>query len=149
MEVILLEGVRKLGQLGDVIKVKPGYARNYLIPQGKAIYATTANMAVFDAKREDLNAQAKARLSTAQAKACKLDGVAVEIQVRASEEGNLYGSVGPGEICSAIVEKLGIELEKKDVHLPHGPIRALGEVQVMVHLHNDVVQPIHVTITSV
>lgn len=148
MKVILLERIRNLGQFGDVVQVKPGYARNYLIPKGKATDATPLNLAVFETKRETLEAQAQAQWTAAQSKAEKLQGLMVTIVARASEEGKLYGSVGANDISQAIMEQANISIDKKDIHLANGPIRFVGETQVMVQLHNEIAQSICVVVTT-
>ncbi len=138
MEVILLSKVENLGGLGDKVKVRPGYGRNYLIPQGKAVPATAENLAEFQKRRAALEAEAGEVLTSAQARKTALDGQRFEIPARAGEEGKLFGSVGPAEIAEAI-SAAGNRVERREVRLPEGAtIRELGEYQVGLHLHSDV-----------
>ncbi len=137
MDLILLEKVQNLGDLGDLVKVKAGFGRNYLVPQGKAAPATKENLAQFEARRAELEAAAQARLGQAQARQSGLAEVTVEITANASEEGKLYGSIGPREIAAA-VSKIGHEITKSEVVMGEGPIRAVGEFDVIVQLHADV-----------
>jgi large subunit ribosomal protein L9 len=137
MDLILLEKVQNLGDLGDLVKVKSGYGRNYLVPQGMAAPATKENLALFEARRAELEAAAKDKLGQAQAREAGLTDVVVEITANASEEGNLYGSIGPREIANA-VSALGHELNKSEVIMGEGPLRTVGEFDVLVQLHSDV-----------
>ncbi len=137
MEIILLEKVNNVGGIGDKVRVKSGYARNYLIPQGKATLATPANVAKFEARRAELEAKAAAELAAAQARAKKLEGVVVKITMPAGAEGKLFGSVGTVDIAEA-VGKLGIEIERSEVRLHEGPLRTAGEHRIELHLHTDV-----------
>lgn len=137
MEIILLEKVNNVGGIGDKVRVKSGYARNFLIPQGKATLATPANVAKFEARRAELEAKAAAELAAAQARAKKLEGVVVKITMPAGAEGKLFGSVGTVDIAEA-VGKLGIEIERSEVRLHEGPLRVAGEHRVELHLHTDV-----------
>ncbi len=145
MELILLEKVQKLGDLGDKVNVKPGYGRNYLVPAGKAVPATKANLAEFEARREELEKAAMAKLSTAEERVAALDGFEIVLVANASEEGKLYGSIGPREISDAVSER-GLELNKSEVIMGEGPIRYTGEHEVLVHLHADVETQIKVTV---
>ena len=145
MEVILLQKVQKLGGLGDKVTVKPGYGRNYLVPQGKAVPATAANVAEFEAKRADYEAKAAAVHTEATDRLAKLEGTSVTIYANASTEGKLYGSVGPREIAEALT-RLGTPVEKSEVVMGEGPIRMVGETEVMVHLHADVETPVKVIV---
>jgi large subunit ribosomal protein L9 len=145
MDLILLEKVQNLGDLGDLVKVKAGFGRNYLVPQGKATLATKENLAAFEERRAELEAAAKDKLGQAQARQSGLEGVEVEITANASEEGNLYGSIGPREIAAA-VSALGHELNKSEVIMGEGPIRTLGEFDVTVQVHTDVQTTIKVTV---
>ena len=138
MQLILLQKVVNLGNLGDKVSVKPGYGRNFLVPQGKAVPATAANLAEFEAKRAEYEAKAKAGLEDAQARQAKLEGASVTLKANASTEGKLYGSVGPREIAEAITKQLGVEVGKSEVVMGEGPIRHTGEFEVTVHLHADV-----------
>jgi large subunit ribosomal protein L9 len=137
MDLILLEKVQNLGDLGDLVKVKAGFGRNYLVPQGKAALATKENMAAFEVRRAELEAAAKDRLGQAKVRQSGLEGVVVEVSANASEEGNLYGSIGPREIAAAVSE-LGHELNKSEVIMGEGPIRTVGEFDVIVQVHTDV-----------
>jgi large subunit ribosomal protein L9 len=137
MEIILLEKVDNVGGIGDKVRVRSGYARNYLIPQGKATLATPANIAKFEARRAELEAKAAGELAEAQARAKKLEGVVLRIAMPAGSEGKLFGSVGTVDIAEAI-GKLGVEVERSEVRLPDGPIRVAGEHTIELHLHTDV-----------
>ena len=137
MNVILLEKVGNLGDLGEEINVKNGFARNYLLPQGKAVRATDENRSVFEARRAELEAAASDRLAAAQARAEKLEDVSVTIVVKAGDEGKLYGSVGTQDIAEALSQQ-GIEITKSEVRLPEGAIRSTGEYQIAIHLHSDI-----------
>ena len=137
MELILLQKVQNLGDLGDLVKVKAGYGRNYLVPKGMAVPATKENLAAFEARRAELEAAAQDRLSKAEARQAGLAEVVVELTANASEEGHLYGSVGPREIADAVTA-LGHEVNKSEVIMGEGPIREVGEYEVTIHLHADV-----------
>jgi large subunit ribosomal protein L9 len=137
MEIILLEKVANVGGIGDRVRVKSGYARNYLIPQGKATLATEANIARFEARRAELEAKAVAELNAAQARAKKLEGLVLKIVMQAGTEGKLFGSVGTVDIAEA-VGKRGVEIERSEVRLPEGPLRVVGEHHIELHLHTDV-----------
>jgi len=136
MNVILLERVTNLGDLGDEVAVKGGFARNFLIPQGKAVRASEQNRAVFEARRAELERIAAERLGGAQARAAKLEGVSITIAAKAGDEGKLYGSVGTHDIAEALTA-LGTEVAKSEVRLPQGPIRLIGEYDIELHLHTD------------
>ena len=137
MEIILLEKVDNVGGIGDKVRVKSGYARNYLIPQGKATLATPANLAKFEARRAELEAKAAAELSAAQARAKKLDGLVLKITMQAGAEGKLFGSVGTVDIAEEL-GKRGVEVERSEVRLPDGPLRVAGDHMIELHLHTDV-----------
>lgn len=145
MEVILLEKVHKLGELGDQVKVKPGFGRNYLIPSGKAVSATADNIAKFDARRAELEKHQQESLSAATARAEKLNLVSISIARKAGAEGKLFGSVGTIDIADTVTES-GVELAKHEIRLPDGPIRSTGEFEVDVHLHADVSAKIKVNV---
>ena len=147
MDVILLEKVDNLGNLGDKVAVRPGYGRNFLIPTGRAVAATPENLKAFEARRAELEKQAAERLAAAQARKEKLDGLAIEIRHRAGDEGKLFGSVGTSDVAHA-VNALGIELEKGEVRLPQGALRTAGEHDVTVHLHADVNATLKLTIVG-
>lgn len=147
MNVILLERIRNLGDLGDEVAVKPGFARNFLIPQGKAVRATNENRAVFEERRAELERVANERLGEAQARAATLEGMAVTIVVKAGDEGKLYGSVGTQDIAEAVAAK-GVEVEKSEVRLPEGPIRVVGEYEIDLQLHSDLTVAIQVSVVA-
>jgi large subunit ribosomal protein L9 len=137
MEIILLQKVKNLGNLGDRVKVKAGYSRNFLIPYGKAVPATATNIAEFEQRRAEFEAKANEILAAAQARRERIEGQAVTIKANASTEGKLYGSVGPRDIAEAFTAA-GMPLEKSEVIMGEGPIRKTGEFDVEVHLHADV-----------
>ncbi len=145
MELILLQKVTNLGNLGDKVTVKPGYGRNYLVPQGKAVPATAANLAEFEAKRADYEAKAKAQLDEAEGRLAKLEGASVTVKANASTEGKLYGSVGPRDIAEAFTAA-GLPLEKSEVIMGEGPIRHIGEFEVQVSLHADIETTVKVVV---
>ena len=147
MNVILLERIRNLGDLGDEVAVKPGFARNFLIPQGKAVRATVENRSVFEERRAELERVANERLGEAQARAATLEGMAVTLVVKAGDEGKLYGSVGTQDIADAVVAK-GVEVEKSEIRLPEGPIRSIGEYEIDLQLHSDLIVPIQVSVVA-
>ena len=137
MELILLENVRNLGKLGDKVKVKPGYGRNYLLPQGKAVRVNAENLAAFEARRAEYEAKANKLLTDAESRKAKLTDVSVTISANASPEGKLYGSVGPREIAEAL-QAAGHDIHKGEVIQGEGPIRHIGEFEVVISLHADV-----------
>jgi large subunit ribosomal protein L9 len=137
MNVILLERLGNLGDIGDEVAVKAGFARNYLIPQGKAVRATSDNRAVFEGRRAELEKAAAEQLGEAQARAAKLEGLTLTMVVKAGEEGKLYGSVGTQDIADAITKE-AIEVAKAEVRLPEGVIRSTGDYEIDVQLHSDV-----------
>ena len=137
MEIILLQKVDNVGGIGDRVRVKSGYARNYLIPQGKATLATAANIAKFESRRAELEAKAAGELGAAQARAKQLEGLVVKIEMQAGAEGKLFGSVGTVDIAEA-VGKRGVEIERSEVRLHDGPLRVVGEHRIELHLHADV-----------
>jgi len=145
MKLILLEKVQKLGNLGDTVKVKAGYGRNFLVPQGKAVPATQENVAMFETRRTELEAAANEKLATAENRRDAMAGVAVEISANASDEGKLFGSIGPREIAEAVSAQ-GFPLEKSEVVMGEGPIRMTGEYDVIVHLHADVETTVKVVV---
>jgi large subunit ribosomal protein L9 len=145
MELILLQKVTNLGNLGDKVSVKPGYGRNFLVPQGKAVPATAANTAEFEARRAEYEAKAQAQFGDAEARRAKLEGASVTVYANASTEGKLYGSVGPREVADALT-KLGTPVEKSEVVM--GAIRHVGESEVIVHLHADVEVPVKVVVEA-
>jgi large subunit ribosomal protein L9 len=137
MDLILLQKVVNLGNLGDKVTVKPGYGRNFLIPQGKAKRATPANIAEFEQRRAEYEAKARDQLQGAEGRRARFEDATVTIAANASTEGKLYGSVGPRDIAEAFSAQ-GLELEKSEVVMGEGPIRRTGEFDVLVHLHADV-----------
>ena len=145
MDVILLEKVGKLGNLGDQVNVKSGFGRNYLIPYNKAVAATKDNVAAFEARRAELEKAAAGVLAVAQARAEKLAALAITIEANAGEEGKLFGSIGTRDIADAI-EKAGVEVVKSEVKLPEGALRELGEYEVVIQLHGDVSQNVKLSI---
>lgn len=145
MNIILLEKNRKLGNLGDTISVKPGYARNYLLPKGKALLATPENMAEVQARRAELEKAMAEHQASAQLKADALRDVILTIASKTADEGKLYGSLGVRDIVDAIQKTAGITVEKSEVSLP-GPIRMLGEYEVEIRFHAEVVVPIKVNV---
>jgi large subunit ribosomal protein L9 len=147
MEVILLEKVANLGNLGDRVKVKPGYGRNYLIPKGKATEATAENIARFEARRAELESRAAESLTSAQARAEQLAELIVTLAAKAGSEGRLFGSVGAADIAEA-VSAAGYELTKQEVRLPQGTIRQVGEYDVTLQLHSDVKTHIRVNVIA-
>ncbi len=147
MELILLQKVTNLGGLGDKVTVKPGYGRNFLVPQGKAVPATAANLAEFEARRADYEAKAQAQFGDAEARKAKLEGASITLYANASTEGKLYGSVGPREIADAL-SKLGTPVGKSEVVMGEGALRHVGEFEVIVHLHADVEVPVKVVVEA-
>ncbi|MGQ3891092.1 50S ribosomal protein L9 [Legionella sp. CNM-4043-24] len=147
MQVILLEKVRNLGNLGDRVDVKAGYGRNYLIPQNKAVFATAKNIEHFEQRRSELEAKAKQSLAQAEQRASKLNDITVVIAAMASDEGKLYGSVGPNEIKDALVAK-SVEISKREIVMPEGPLHSVGDYVVEIHVHSDVIANLQVQIVS-
>jgi large subunit ribosomal protein L9 len=137
MEVILLEKVRNLGGLGDQVRVKSGFARNFLIPFGKAVVANTENKARFEARRAELEKAQTDAIGTARARAEKLAGATVQIARKISEEGKLFGSVGVKDVVEAL-HAAGFEVEKSEIHMPSGPIKEIGDHEISVTLHSEV-----------
>lgn len=129
MQIILLEKIANLGTLGDQVSVKPGYARNFLFPQGKAVPATKANVEQFEARRAELEAQADANLAEANARKEKIEEIELSVAVKAGDEGKLFGSLGNRDIAD-LASQAGVELAKSEVRLPNGPIRNVGEFDV-------------------
>lgn len=137
MEVILLKNVTNLGVLGDQVKVRAGYGRNYLLPGGYAVAATPENVKAFEERRAELEKAAAELLASAEDRRAKLEGVGLTIARKAGDEGRLFGSVGTADIAEAAVDA-GYELDKSEVRLPEGPFRAVGEYEVTLHLHPEV-----------
>ena len=147
MDIILLERIRNLGDLGEEVAVKNGYARNYLIPTGKAVRANAENRKEFESRREELERAANAKLTDANDRAAALADRTVVIVARASEEGKLYGSVGTAEIARALSESV-LPVAKAEVRMPEGAIRAIGEYEVDIHLYADVTQQVQVQVVA-
>ena len=147
MNVILLERVNNLGDLGDEVSVKAGFARNFLLPKKKAVQANDANRAVFEERRKELEDAANQKLSAAKERAEDLNEYLLTIQVKAGEEDRLFGSVGTQDIADALVSK-GLEVERSEVRLPDGAIRVLGEYEVDIQLHSDVTATIHLQVVA-
>lgn len=147
MEVILLEKVGKLGGLGDRVTVKGGYARNFLLPQGRAVLANESNVAEFETRRAELEKAAKEQLDAAMARADGLNQKVVAITAKAGDEGKLFGSVGTRDISEA-AEAAGLTLDKSEVRLPEGPLRTTGEHEVQCQVHAEVFATITVVITG-
>lgn len=147
MEVILLEKIRNVGNLGEKVKVRAGYGRNFLIPQGKAVRATEKNLAEFEVKRAILEEKALAELKVSQERAETLAKLNVTITAMASEEGKLFGSIGTRDIADAIT-KAGVPVQKSEIRLPEGTLRFAGEYEIDIHLHSDVIQTVKVAIVS-
>ncbi|NCF25333.1 MAG: 50S ribosomal protein L9 [Gammaproteobacteria bacterium] len=137
MNVILLENVENLGSIGDLVKVKPGYGRNYLLPQGKAALATPENMKEIEARRADLEKLAAEELAAAKARAGTIEGMELVIPANVGPEGKLFGSVGPIDIADAF-DKVQVEVERSEIRMPEGPIQEMGEFTIGVHLHPEV-----------
>jgi len=147
MNVILLDNVENLGKIGDLVKVKPGYGRNYLLPQGKAALATDANMKKIEARRAELEMAAADDLTAAKIRAESITGMELVIQANAGSEDKLFGSVGPIDIAEAF-EKVQVEVQRSEIRMPDGPIHDLGEYPVSVHLHPEVNAEIMVRVVA-
>jgi len=147
MNVILLDNVENLGRIGDLVKVKAGYGRNFLIPQGKAALATPQNIKTMEARRAELEKAAAEELAAAKARLQLIDGVEIVVTANAGSEDKLFGSVGPVDIVAAL-EDVQVEVERSEIRMPDGPIHELGEYEVGVHLHPDVNATIKVRVVS-
>ena len=147
MEVILLQKVANLGNIGDRVKVRSGYGRNFLLPQGKATLATADNVARFEARRTELERLAREQLSSAEERAAAMKDFKLTIHAKAGTEGKLFGSIGTSDIADASTRE-GFKLERSEVRLPTGPLRMLGEHTVNLHLHADIDVPLHVAIVA-
>jgi large subunit ribosomal protein L9 len=143
MEVILLEKIENMGGIGDRVNVKPGFARNFLIPQGKATMATAGNIEKFEKIRKELEAKAASEVDAARARAAAIEGKELKLSVQAGSEGRLFGSVGTIDIAEAF-GALGVDVERSEIRLPDGPLRVVGTHQIEVHLHADVSVPVSV-----
>ncbi len=148
MNVILLEKIGKLGEIGDTANVKSGYARNFLFPQGKAIPATKENLAEFETRKAELLAAHNENVAHAQERAAKVEGITISIEVNASDEGKLFGSVGTRDIADALNAKTGSDVEKSEVLLPHGVIREIGDYEIGLDLGYDVAASVSVAVVS-
>lgn len=147
MEVILLQKIANLGDIGDRVQVKPGFGRNYLLPGGKATLATPENIARFESRRAELESKAASELASAQSRAAALEGFKLSITARAGSEGKLFGSIGTADIAEAC-QKAGHAIERAEVRLPGGPIRTVGEHVITLHLHSDVDVQLPLTIVA-
>ena len=147
MEVILLQKVANLGNIGDRVKVRSGFGRNFLLPQGKATLATPDNIARFEARRAELEGEAREHLSSAEERAAAMKDFKLTIRAKAGTEGKLFGSIGTSDIAEALTRE-GFKIERSEVRLPNGPLRVLGEHNVSLHLHADIDVPVPVTIVA-
>jgi len=147
VEVILLQKVANLGNVGDRVKVRSGYGRNFLLPQGKATLATPDNIARFEARRTELERFAREHLSSAEERAAAMKDFKLTVRAKAGTEGKLFGSIGTADIAEACTRE-GFKIERSEVRLPAGPLRTVGEHLVNLHLHADVDVPLHVTIVA-
>ena len=147
MEVILLEKVTNLGSLGDKVKVKSGYGRNYLLPFGKAVPATAENVKQFEVRRAELEKVATDKLNKANARAEAINGKEMTMVAKAGDEGKLFGSIGTKDIAAAVSE-LGVEIEKSEIKLPEGALRAIGEYDIDIQLHTDIVASVRVIVIA-
>ena len=145
MEVILFEKIDRLGGIGDLVNVKAGFARNFLLPQGKAKVATDANKAEIESRRAELEKLAAETLGSAEKRREQIEALSIEITAKSGTEGKLFGSIGNMDIAKALTEA-GVEVEKRDVRLPEGPLRQAGEYEITLHLHTDVDAVAKVTI---
>ena len=148
MNVILLEKIGKLGEIGDTANVKAGYARNFLFPQRKAIPATKENLSEFDQRKAELMAAHDSKVGTAQDRAKKVEGASLRIEVNASDEGKLFGSVGTRDIVQALNSKTGSDIAKSEILMPHGVIRELGDHEITLDLGYDIHAAIKVTVAG-
>lgn len=145
MEVILLEKVRNLGDLGDKVSVKSGYGRNFLIPQSKAVFATAKNIKEFESRRAELEKKALKEKAAAEQRAAKINDITIQITAQASDEGKLYGSISVNEITEALTQR-SVEVSKREVIMIEGPIHSTGEYVVDIQLHSDVVASLKVEV---
>ncbi|HET9577651.1 MAG TPA: 50S ribosomal protein L9 [Usitatibacter sp.] len=148
MQIILMEKVVNLGGLGDVVKVKDGYARNFLIPQGKAKRATEANLKEFEGRRAELEKKANEQLQGAQERAEKLEGQKIDVAAKAGVDGRLFGSVTNADIAEALTKSTGIQVKKAEVRMPQGPLKHTGEFPLVIQLHSDVLANIAVHVVA-
>ena len=147
MKVILLDRVENLGAIGDLVSVKSGYGRNYLIPNGKAALATAQNIKELEKKKEELEKRAAEQLEAAKSRGDLIKGMSLTISANVESEGKLYGSVGPVDIVEAF-EKVGVSVERSEIRMPDGPIREVGESEISLHFHSDVDIPVKLNVVS-
>ena len=147
MEVILLEKVDNLGNIGDKVRVRPGYGRNFLLPKGKATLATPENIAELEERRAELEHKQADELATAQARGARLESITLRLEAKAGSEGKLFGSIGTIDIAEACTAA-GVPIERSEVRLPDGPLRLLGQHQIEIHLHADVTVPVHAEVVA-
>ncbi len=148
MEVILLENIRNLGSLGDSVDVRSGYGRNYLIPQGKAVPATEANLKAFEERRAELEAKSQSEQAAAQARADKFADLTITMTAKAGDEGKLFGSIGTRDIAEAVNGVIDVELTKSEVAMPEGAIRSIGEYDFAISLHSEVNTTVKVVVVA-
>ena len=148
MQIILMEKVVNLGGLGDVVKVKDGFARNYLIPQGKAKRATEANLKEFEGRRAELEKKANEHLQGAQERAGKLEGQRVDVTAKAGVDGRLFGSITNADVAEALKSSTGIDVKKAEVRMPQGPLKHTGEFPLVIQLHSDVLANVTVHVVA-
>jgi large subunit ribosomal protein L9 len=147
MQVILLDKVKNLGNLGDIVEVKAGYGRNYLIPEKKAVFATEENRTVFEKQRAEFEKKAKQAFAKAEQRASALNDVTLSIEVEATEEGKLYGSIGVSEIIEALAAR-SLEVDKREVMMPDGPLQSLGEYSLALQLHSEVTANLQIEVVA-
>jgi len=147
MEVILLENIANLGELGETVSVKSGYGRNFLIPQHKAVPATKQNVIDFEARRAELQKTASEKLAVAQARAVKVNALDITLSTKAGDEGKLFGSITVRDIAEAAVSR-GVDIEKNEIQMPDGPLRQLGEFVIAVQLHSEVIAQLKVAVIA-
>lgn len=147
MEVILLENIGNLGNLGDKVKVKAGYGRNFLLPTGKAVPATGANIETFEARRAELEKAAQDKLASAQSRVDELEGKAFTVSAKAGDEGKLFGSIGAKDIAD-LITAAGTEVAKSEVRLPEGPLRAVGQFELGIQVHSDLTANVVVNVVA-
>lgn len=147
MEVILLDRIENLGDLGDRVEVRPGYARNYLFPKGKAKFATAENIAEFEARRADLEKAATEARAAAEARRQQIEGLTLTLTAKTGSEGRLFGSIGPGDIVEA-ARASGIELQRREVIMPTGTLRQTGDYELHVHLYTNINSTIQVSVVA-
>lgn len=148
MKVILVEKVRNLGNMGEVVNVRPGYGRNFLIPQQKAVSATAANMSKFESQRAELERKAKEAFALAEKQAAQVNGKSIAITAKTGDEGRLFGSIGTSDLSKLIKDNFGLDLSRSQIKMPHGAIRQTGEHAIEVDLHSDVTATINVVVTA-